>query len=61
MKGKSKKEEDRRRGGNIISKNGLEWTLPAQLGHLKTGKNGKALLRIHLWCPSDDLHDYGIE
>ena len=28
-------------------------TLPSQLGQLKTGQNGKGLLRIHLWCPDD--------
>ena len=32
----------------IISKRGQEWTLPAQLGQLKTGQDGKGLLRIHL-------------
>ena len=36
-----------------ISKSGQEWTLPAQLGQLKTGQDGKGLLRIHLWCPDD--------
>ena len=36
---KKKKEADRRRGA--ISKNGQEWTLPAQLGQLKTGQDGK--------------------
>ena len=50
---KKKKEADRRRGGKTISKSGQEWTLPAQLGQLKTGQNGKGLLRIHLWCPDD--------
>ena len=50
---KKKKKEDRRRGGKTISKNGQEWTLPAQLGQLKTGQVGKGLLRIHLWCPDD--------
>ena len=50
---RKKKEADRRRGGKTISKNGQEWTLPAQLGQLKTGKNGKGLLQIHLWCPDD--------
>ena len=44
----------RRRGGKTISKSGQEWTLPAQLGQLKTGQDGKGLLQIHLWC-SDDL------
>ena len=47
------KETDRRRGGKTISKRGHEWTLPAQLGQLKTGQDGKGLLRIHLWCPDD--------
>ena len=37
---KEKKETDRRRGGNTISKSGQEWTLPAQLGQLKTGQDG---------------------
>ena len=36
-----------------ISKNGQEWTLPAQLGQLKTGLDGKGLLQMHLWCPDD--------
>ena len=53
-RGKEKeKEADRRRGGKTISKSGQEWTLPAQLGQLKTGQDGKGLLRIHLWCPDD--------
>ena len=30
-----------------------EWTLPAQLGQLKTGQDGKGMLQIHLWCPDD--------
>ena len=47
------KEADRRRGGKTISKSGQERTLSAQLGQLKTGQNGKGLLRIHLWCPDD--------
>ena len=38
-----------------ISKSGEVWTLPAQLGQLKTGQDGKGLLRIHLWCPDDLL------
>ena len=53
MKGKRKKETDRRRGMKTISQIGQEWTLPAQLGQLKTGQNGKELFRIHLWCPDD--------
>ena len=44
MKGKGK-EADRRRGGKTISKSGQEWVLPAQLGQLKTGQDGKGL-----WC-----------
>ena len=52
---RKKKEVDRRRGGKTISKSGKEWTLPAQLGQLKTGQDGKGLLRIHLWCPDDLL------
>ena len=34
--------------GKTISKSGQEWTLPAQLGQLKTGQDGKGLLQIHL-------------
>ena len=52
VKGKRKKEADRR-GGKTISKCGKEWTLPAQLGQLKTGQDGEGLLRIHLWCLDD--------
>ena len=37
------KEVDRRRGGKKISKSGQGWTLPAQLGQLKTGKDGKGM------------------
>ena len=50
---KKEKEADRRIGGKTISKSGQEWTLPAQLGQLKTGQEGKGLLQIHLWCPED--------
>ena len=46
-------KEDRRRGGKTILKNGQEWTLPAQLGQLKTEQGGKGLLQIHLWCPDN--------
>ena len=53
VKGKRKKKADRRRGGKTISKSGQEWTLPAQIGQLKTGQDGKGLLRIHLWSPDD--------
>ena len=51
VKGKKKeKEADRKIGGKTISKSEQEWTLPAQLGQLKTGQDGEGLLRIHLWC-----------
>ena len=46
-------KEDRRRGGKTILKNGKEWTLPAQLGQLKTGQGGKGLLQINLWCANN--------
>ena len=36
-----------------ILKSGQEWTLPAQLGQLKTGQGGKGLLLSHLWFPDD--------
>ena len=49
----TEKEADRRRDGKTISKGGQEWTLPAQVGQLKTGQDGKGLLQIHLWCPDD--------
>ena len=39
-----KEEVDRIRGGKTISKGGKGWTLPAQLGQLKTGQDGKGLL-----------------
>ena len=42
--GPALKEADRRRDGKTISKSGQEWTLPAQLGQLKTGQDGKGLL-----------------
>ena len=57
---KKKNEGDRIIGGKTISKSGQEWTLPAQLGQLKTGQDERGLLRINLWCP-DDLPSYGIE
>ena len=46
-------EVDRRRDGKTIIKSGQEWTFPAQLGHLKTGQDGKELLRGHHWCPDN--------
>ena len=48
-----KDKVDRRRGGKTISKSAQGWTLPAQLGQLKTGEDRKWLLRSHLWCPND--------
>ena len=50
---KKKKRQTEEEVGKTISKSGQEWTLPAQLGQLKTGQDGKGLLRIHLWCPDD--------
>ena len=49
VKGKKRCRQDRRRDGKTISKSGQVWTLPAQLGQLKTGQDAKGLLRIHLW------------
>ena len=50
---RKKRQTEEEVGGKTISKSGQEWTLPAQLGQLKTGQYGKGLLRIHLWCPND--------
>ena len=53
----AKEEEvDRRRDERTILKSGQGWTLPVQLGQLKTrqtGQDGKMLLRSHLWCPTN--------
>ena len=54
VKGKGKRGRQKKRW-KTISKSGQERTLPAQLGQLKTGQDGKGLLRIHLWCPVDLL------
>ena len=43
-----------------ILKSEQEWSLPAQLGQLKTGKGGKGLLQIHLCAPTT-FQGYGIE
>ena len=55
--GHSKRKKKRRQTEEEVErkyiKSGPEWTLPAQLGQLKTGQDGKGLLRIHLWCPDD--------
>ena len=50
LKGKRGRGRQKKRWeGNIKE----EWTLPAQPGWLKTGQDGKLLLRIHLGCPDD--------
>ena len=52
LKGKRKRGRQKKRWEDNIK----EWTgmdLLAQLGQLKTGQDGKELLRIHLWCPDD--------
>ena len=59
MKGKRKRGRQKKRWEDNI-KEGIGMTLPAQLGQLKTGQDGKGLLRIHQWCPND-LQGYGIE
>ena len=41
---KKKKRQTEEVFGKTISKSGQEWTLPAQLGQLKTGQDGKGLL-----------------
>ena len=51
--GEGEKEADRRRGGGAVSEGGRGWTLPARLGQLKAGQDGKGLLQIHMWCPDD--------
>ena len=57
--GKKKKEADRRRGGKTILKSGQEWTLPAQLGQLKTGQDGNCCEFI-CGAPTT-FQGYGIE
>ena len=52
-KKKRQTEEEVGRQYQRVDRNGL--TLPAQRGQLKTGQDGKGLLRIHLWCPDDLL------
>ena len=52
---KRKRKRGRQKRWKTISKSGQEWNLPAQLGQLKTGQDGKGLLRIHLWCPDNLL------
>ena len=50
---KKKKRQTEKEVGRQCQRSGQEWTLPAQLGQLKTGQDGKGLLQIHLWCPDD--------
>ena len=50
---KRKRKRGRQKRWKTISKSGQEWTLPAQLGQVKTGQDGK--MRIHLWCPGNLL------
>ena len=54
-KKKRQTEEEVGRQYQRVDRNGQEWTLPAQLGQLKTGQDGKGLLQIHMWCPDDLL------
>ena len=54
MKGKRRRRRQKKRWeDNIKECSGL--FLPAQLGQLKTGQEGKGLLQIHVWCPDDLL------
>ena len=52
MKGKIKKGRQKEMG-MTISKNVQEWTFPVEQGQLKTGQDGRGLLRMQLWCPDD--------
>ena len=58
MKGQGERSRQKNDGKTIL-KSGHEWTSPSQLGQLKTGQDGKALLEIHLWCPDDLLRLLG--
>ena len=60
VKAKKEKEADRRRGKKTISKSGQEWTLPAQLGQLKTGQDGKDCFEFICGAPAT-FHGYEIE
>ena len=44
VKGKRKRGRQKKKWEETISKSGQEWTLPAQLGRLKTEQDGKGLL-----------------
>ena len=45
-------EEEQELEASTKPAQGIRWTLPAHLGPLKTGQDGKGLLRTHMWCPS---------
>ena len=49
--GERKKEEVDRRSGKTILHTGQGWSLPAQLGQLKKGQDGKRL-RSHTGAPT---------
>ena len=52
VKGKRKRGRQKKRWeDNIKELTGMD--LPAQIWQLKTGQDGKGLLRIHLWCHDD--------
>ena len=53
MHSKRKNRGRQKIGGKTSLKSGQEWTLPALLGRLKTGQDGKGLLRTHMKCPDD--------
>ena len=53
MKGKGKRDGQEKSWEDNIKKSGHEWTSAADLGQLKTGQDGKGVLRNHLWCPDD--------
>ena len=57
---KTNEEVVRRRGGKKILKSGQEWTLPAQLGQLKTGKCGRDCCKVICDAPKT-FQGYGIE
>ena len=44
---------DRRRYEKTVSKGGQDMTLPAQLGQLNIGQDGKGLLRFRLLGPDN--------
>ena len=53
-------EVDRRRDGKTILKSGQGWTLPAQLGQLKTEQHRKGLLVVICGAPRTK-QGYGID